>query len=314
MTILFGMLFLPAKHLFFDSLSIIQAKQVSQWRQQDTHLANNSTCLRSPQHAADSTEEIFVQNRHANFPMCAINVTKDIPEFNATARPVLSSFLKHVNPLPTNIISQVNTLKLSALLSSHPDKYLVQYVMDGLSNGFDIGFNGISSITRPRNLLSSCENKIKISEAIDKELVRGHTSGPFPSPPFYNLHCSPIGAVIKKDRSCRLVMDLSQPQGSSINEYISKEEFSVKHTHFDEATALVRTAGRSSLLSKVDIRHAFRLLPLRPQDWKLLGYMWEGCYFIDTRLPFGLRSSPGIFNHFAELICWVLQKNYGTLY
>ena len=48
-------------------------------------------------------------------------------------------------------------------------------------------------------------------------------------------------------------MDLSQPRGSSINEYISKEEFSVKYTHFDEATALVQTAGRSSLLSKVDI-------------------------------------------------------------
>ena len=209
------------------------------------------------------------------------------------------------------MISKVNIFKLSALLISHPDRYLVHYIMDGLSKGFGIGFKGISSVTRPRNLLSSHVNKAKISEAIDKELVLGHTSGPFLSPPFDNLHCSPIGAVIKKDRSCRLVMDLSQPRGSSINDYISKEEFSVKYTHFDEATALVRLAGRSSLLSKVDIRHAFRLLPVRPQDWKLLGYMWERCYFIDTRLPFGLRSSPGIFNHFAGLICWVLQNKYG---
>ena len=106
-------------------------------------------------------------------------------------------------------------------------------------------------------------------------------------------------------------MDLSQPRGSSINECISKEDFSVKNTHFDEATALVRAAGQSCLLSKVDIKHAFRLLPVGAQDWKLLGYFWEGCYFLDTRLPFGLRFSPGIFNQFADLICWVLQNNYG---
>ena len=87
--------------------------------------------------------------------------------------------------------------------------------------------------------------------------------------------------------------------------------FSVKYTHFDEEMALVRAAGQSCHLSKVDIKHAFRLLPVRTQDWKLLGYFWEGCYFLDTMLPFGLRSSPRIFNQFVDFICWPLQNNYG---
>ena len=106
-------------------------------------------------------------------------------------------------------------------------------------------------------------------------------------------------------------MDLSQPRGSSINEFIAKDEFSMKYTLFDDAIALVREAGYSCFLSKVDIKHAFRLLPVKVQDWKLLGYFWEGFYFIDTRLPFGLRSSPSIFNRFADLICWVLQHKFG---
>ena len=38
--------------------------------------------------------------------------------------------------------------------------------------------------------------------------------------------------------------------------------------------------------------------------------MEEGYYFIDTRLPFGLRSSPAIFNQFADLLCWILQYKY----
>ena len=187
---------------------------------------------------------------------------------------------------------------------------MVNYIINGLQNGFNIGFNGVNKCTRPKNLISATKNKSKLNEAITKELIRGHSSGPFDTPPFYNLHCSPIGGVIKKDSSCRLIMDLSQPYGASINENISKEEFSVKYTHFDQATDLVRLAGRSCLMCKVDIKHAFRLMPVRMEDWKLLGYFWEGHYFIDTVLPFGLRSSPGIFNRFADLVCWVLCNKF----
>ena len=140
-----------------------------------------------------------------------------------------------------------------------------------------------------------------------KELDRGHTLGPFKNPPFDITHRSPVGAVVKKDDSCRLIMDLSQPRGGSINEYISKDDFSVQYTHFDTATDMVRAAGIGCLLSKVDIQHAFRLLPVHPSNWPLLGYIREGMYFNDTVLPFGLRSSPGIFNQFADLVCWIMH-------
>ena len=63
----------------------------------------------------------------------------------------------------------------------------------------------------------------------------GHTVGPFLNPPFPDLHCSPVGAVQKKDGSCRIILDLSQPKGRSINEGIDKELFTVQYTHFDRA-------------------------------------------------------------------------------
>ena len=37
-------------------------------------------------------------------------------------------------------------------------------------------------------------------------------------------------------------------------------------------------------MAKVDIRHAFRLCPVRPQDYRLLGMFWQGSYYVDTRL------------------------------
>ena len=77
----------------------------------------------------------------------------------------------------------------------------------------------------------------------------------------------------------------------------------MQYTHFDRATELVRRAGKNALMSKVDVMNAFRLLPVRPEDWKLLGYYWNNLYFVDVRLSFGSRSSPGIFNSFADLVC-----------
>ena len=204
-------------------------------------------------------------------------------------------------------LSNVNIAALEKLCKNHPDKNLVKYISNGLYFGFDIGFRGYNHPTRPKNLLSAKDNAEGLSIAIAKELERGHTAGPFLVPPWDDLHCSPVGAVPKKDGSCRIILDLSQPKGMSINEGIDKEEFIVQYTHFDRAIELVRDAGQGCFMSKADVKHAFRLLPVRPEDWKLLGFKFDELYFVDVRLSFGSRSSPGIFNDFADLICWILQ-------
>ena len=67
-------------------------------------------------------------------------------------------------------------------------------------------------------------------------------------------------------------------------------------------------------MAKMDIRHAFRLCPVRPDQWCLLGYQWMGQFFVDTRLPFGSRSSPYIFNSFADLLLWIIMVVVGVSY
>ena len=78
-----------------------------------------------------------------------------------------------------------------------------------------------------QNLLSARSNPVAVSTTVLKEVNRGHTAGPFSSLPFDMLHCSPLGAVPKKDGSHRIILDLSSPRGSSINEGISPELYSV---------------------------------------------------------------------------------------
>ena len=83
-----------------------------------------------------------------------------------------------------------------------------------------------------------------VSAAILKELLRGHTTGPFHAPPFSLFHCSPLGAVPKNDNTISLILDLSAPVGFSLNDGIPPEMFSVRYSSFDSAVSLVRDMVR----------------------------------------------------------------------
>ena len=107
-----------------------------------------------------------------------------------------------------------------------------------------------------------------------------------------------------------LVLDLSSPKGQSVNEQIPKDAFSVIFNTFDDAVNMVKKLGRDALMRKVDIKHAFRLIPVHPEDWNLLGTCWDGQYFVELRLPFGCRSSVFIFSTLADALAWILQVKY----
>ena len=77
-----------------------------------------------------STKEISVPNHHANTHICATNATKAILGFNATVHPIRSFYLKYGHPLPTSIVCNLNILTPSTLLNSHPNRYLVNYVLE----------------------------------------------------------------------------------------------------------------------------------------------------------------------------------------
>jgi hypothetical protein len=233
-----------------------------------------------------------------------------MPALSVTPATSARDTTQPASALPTagnSVVTPINIPLLSSLLSLHPSPSLVDYIIAGLTFGFSIGFTGTLHSSSSKNLLSSYEHFEAVSTAIELEVSRGHTAGPFSSPPLDNFHCSPIGAVRKNDGTVRLILDLSSPRGSAVNEGINPEEFSVKYCSFDDAVTLVIQNGPSSYMAKADIKHAFRLCPISPDEWHLLGYQWNNQFYFDTRLPFGSRSSPFIFNCFADLLCWILK-------
>lgn len=62
-------------------------------------------------------------------------------------------------------------------------------------------------------------------------------------------------------------------------------------------------------MAKIDIKSAYRLLAIHPQDRHLLGCRWQGSLYVDTALPFGLCSAPKIFNAVADAVAWCFLRD-----
>ena len=80
--------------------------------------------------------------------------------------------------------------------------------------------------------------------------------------------------------------------------------------HVSHGSSSTGIAGRKrALLAKMDLKQAYRNIPVAPEDSHLLGFQWEDRIYVDLRLPLGLRSAPFIFSSVADALLWIMQQN-----
>ena len=63
-----------------------------------------------------------------------------------------------------------------------------------------------------------------------------------------------------------------------------------------------------------DMKSAFRIIPIRPGDYHLLGIYWRGDYYFDRCLPKGLASSCKTFETLSTAVRWIAQTKLGIRY
>ena len=207
--------------------------------------------------------------------------------------------------VPTQLQEVTTTLVYSQWaeqLQSHPDHNFSSYVLRGVSQGFRIGFdyNRARPCTSARsNMQSALQCPLVVDEYLEQEVSLNRVRGPLP-----------IGVIPKKHQSgkWRLIVDMSHPEGRSVNDGIEPELCSLKYISVDDAVRLVLELGQGTLLAKLDIQSAYRIIPVHPSDRKLLGMSWRGQLFVDSVLPFGLRSAPIIFTAVVDALQWVLES------
>ena len=192
----------------------------------------------------------------------------------------------------------------------------MQYLIQGLSTGFDTGFTKLpDSSYECKNSLAARQNPEDTSALIASELDKGFLLGPYQTIPFNKYRINPIGiAVGKYSKKKRLVVDLSSPHDNefhpSLNNLIDKEDFSLSYVTIDEAIQSIKKIGAGCFLLKTDISDAFKLIPIHPTLWPFHGIKWENRFYFYKQLVFGSRSSPKIFDNLSVAVCWIAINIY----
>ena len=235
-----------------------------------------------------------------------LSAVPHIPQLSVRPSPVSSMHSQwettgkdplHLNCGPT----PVNPHGLEPLLRGY-DPALVTYLVNGFRFGFSIRYFGDKVTFRSKNF----ENPWEVTDKLNKEVLLGRIIGPLGVRPFDNLRISPLGLVPKKaPGEFRLIHHLPFPEGSSVNDGIPRELASVHYATMDDAIKKISSLGAGCFLAKTDIKSAFRIIPLHPRDFDLLGLECEGKFYFDRCLPMGCLSLCNIFDTFSTALEWI---------
>ena len=201
-------------------------------------------------------------------------------------------------------------------LRFHPNRQKVDFVLDGIRHGFKLGFCHTQRLKpAKKNKPSADQHASVIAEYLAHEVSRGRVTGPFDFPPLPNLQVSSFGVIPKRGQVGKwcLIVDLSSPTGSSVNDRIDPEEFILHYITVDQVIQLVSQFGPGALMAKFDVEATYHNVPVHPSDHYLLGVKGRNCYYVDLTLPFGLHSAPFIFNAIADMVEWILVHPYQIL-
>ena len=205
--------------------------------------------------------------------------------------------------------SPINVGRVKKGLIKYPNREFANNLIQGLEFGFKLKYGGprIPYISDSKEIVGE---KARIAEMkISKEISLGRIAGPFPQPPFPTFRASPISVIPKKSSSeYRLIHNLSYPPHQSVNDYIDKEDCSVKYSSIDEAIEMIQNLGSNALLAKCDVKSAFRLLRLSPSEFDLTGFKFQDQYYFDKCLPMGASISCSLFESFSTALHWYTQE------
>ena len=224
--------------------------------------------------------------------------------------------------------------KLAQLLyESKYDKKEALFLIDGFTNGFDIGNEG------PKTRQSKSKNipftpgvgdKYDMWSKIMKEVKAGRYAGPFDEVPYDNFIQSPIGLVPKAGGKTHLIFHLSfefkGEDGGSVNGCTPKEKCSVHCNNLDHTiTNILLLSERVEIINghkvvfmgKTDLSMAFKVLPLKKECFCWLILKAEDPksgrikYFIEKCLPFGSSISCSHYQCFSNALRHIIEFRTG---
>ena len=216
-------------------------------------------------------------------------------------------------PSPSFLTKPNTLLTWEVELANDPDRH---FLLNGLKYGFrlvDIDPKDIEKQTAD-NHKSALKHRIKVEHRLREEIQEGN---------YVKLSAdeitliSPLAAIEKSDGDVRLIHDLSYSSSASssdhsLNSYASKDE-----CIYESLTSALDILEPGMWMAKVDLKWAYRSVPLHKDQYVLTGLQWqfegdnEPTTLVDTTFPFGARKSPAHFNRITKAIKrMMVRKGY----
>ena len=232
----------------------------------------------------------------------------------------------------TDVVTPIKVKNFEQMLRHYGyDRGKTEYLIDGFTNGFDMGYRG-PTIRQDysRNIPFSVGDSFELWDKIMKEVQLGRYAGPFESPPYTNFMQSPVGLVPKAGNKTRLIFHLSynfSEENKSFNHFTEEKFCTVKYRDLDYAIKTCLELINNSdncfqglFLAKSDLTSAFRILPGLKEQWKWLLLKAEHpltgrtLYFVDKNIPFGASASCFLFTAFSDSLKFLVEAITGKHY
>ena len=142
----------------------------------------------------------------------------------------------------TPTVAPLQAQQFSGKLQFHPNRQQADFVLDGIRHGFKFGFSHTQQLKPAKKNKSSADQHASvINEYLTHEVFWGRVAGLFDSPPLLSLQVSSFGVIPKRGQvgKWRLIVDIHSPTGSSVNDGINPEEFTLHYIAVDQVIQLV---------------------------------------------------------------------------
>ena len=183
-------------------------------------------------------------------------------------------------------------------LGDYQDKRLLHY----LKFGFPLSLRNSDELCNAQivNHYSALQYPDQVLQYINKEIAWGGILCPLDYPPSDHFHYSPLLTRPKDGSDRRIILDLSYPQGKSVNDFVDRDsfdgsKFALKLPTMDNILSELDKVGEGALIAKSDVAQAFRNLRVGPAHALKFGIKWDNKHFLDTEIVFVWVYSTSAF-------------------
>jgi len=173
-------------------------------------------------------------------------------------------------------------------LCHHLDQDFTLYILQGIQFSFHIGTDppgSLNSVTKnkitPQSLMATSRKKLilRMSTACSPQQLP-------------QLSTSIVLGLSPRSTNQCLITDLSFQEDASVNDAIELALCSLKYITVEQVAKKAVLLGKGSLMAKIDIKSAYRLIPVSPADQHYLGMLWKGISMLMPSYHFVLDPLP----------------------